>query len=171
MIIGIDPGLAGAVAVLSNDDVVIDIFDMPTIKSGTKNFINRALLHYTLKSHVDSATDATTVFIEAARPVPKSGEQASFAFGMSYDVPITIATCLGLRVEYIEPKAWKAANNLKGGKDQKKHSITRAIQLYPDQCYYFTRVKDSDRAEALLIARFGLDKTRHGLNAIAKETA
>jgi len=156
MIIGIDPGAAGAIAVLSNDaSKIIDIFDMPMLKEGSKNIVNSAFLHYTLKSYIEQSQSSNAVFIERVRPVANSGAQAGFAFGRNYQACITAATCLGLRVELVEPKAWKSEYKLKGGKEQKESSRAKAVQLYPSECHYFERKKDADRAEAVLIARYG----------------
>ena len=60
-IIGIDPGLSGAIAVLENNNV-LNIFDIPVMSEGKKNKrqLNSALLVNLLKENIIKETDLIT---------------------------------------------------------------------------------------------------------------
>ena len=69
-IIGIDPGLSGAIAVLENNKV-LNIFDMPVMSEGKKNKrqLNSALLVNLIKDSIGSSDDVSVV-VEQVNAMP-----------------------------------------------------------------------------------------------------
>ena len=82
-IIGIDPGLSGAIAILENNKV-LRIFDMPVMAEGKKNKrqINSALLVNILKDNI-SNNEEISVVIEQVNAMPGQGVTSMFNFGQT----------------------------------------------------------------------------------------
>lgn len=151
-IIGVDPGLSGAVAVLSPISGCIAIHDMPIakVKKG-KNEIMAGPLAEIIREY-----DAGEVWLESVHAMPAQGVSSSFSFGDSFGVVKGIAAGLSIPLRLVTPQAWKKHHGiLRSDKDVAR---TVASQLYPKVELH--RKKDIGRADALLIARYGLDQLR-----------
>jgi crossover junction endodeoxyribonuclease RuvC len=72
-IIGIDPGLSGAIAVLENNKV-LNIFDMPVMSEGKKNKrqLNSALLVTLIKENIKNSEEVSVV-VEQVNAMPGQG--------------------------------------------------------------------------------------------------
>ena len=83
-IIGIDPGLSGAIAILENNKV-LNIFDMPVMSEGKKNKrqLNSALLVSLLKDNIDK-DDEVAVVVEQVNAMPGQGVTSMFNFGQTF---------------------------------------------------------------------------------------
>ena len=78
-----------------------------------------------------------------------------FRFGCSYGaVKMALAAC-GVPYTIITPVKWKPAVGVLKGAD-KEASRQRALQLFPDQAANLARKKDHARADAMLLAYFGM---------------
>lgn len=155
LVLGVDPGLSGAVAVLDGDSVLY-LEDLPTVQFSNariKNRVDGASLAAMLAPYADRIRLAVVERV-GARP----GEAASgaFCFGYTSGVIHGVLGALRIPVELPMPVTWKKAMGL--GKD-KDLSRSRAIELYPSMAPLLTRKKDHDRAEAILLATYG---KRHG---------
>jgi crossover junction endodeoxyribonuclease RuvC len=146
-ILGIDPGISGALALLCGTEWTL--LDMPITGDAKHHEINGPLLCRWLRhQRPDHA------FIEFAAARPGQGVTSMFRFGCSYgalkmalgacDVPFTIVT----------PQRWKKAVGVPTGAD-KEASRLRALQLFPSQAAHLARKKDHARADAMLLAHFG----------------
>jgi hypothetical protein len=62
-----------------------------------------------------------------------------------------IAT-LGLSFELVRPAKWKKTMGLT---DEKGMARAKAVQMFPNVGHLLSRVKDHNRAEALLLAEYG----------------
>lgn len=146
--IGFDPGLTGAVAVLSGEQLV-DVDDLPVRKVGKRNRLDgRALL---ASPWITDRVD--TVVIEALHPMGINGTQANFSQGHSLGV--IEGVCAGLSpFETLSPRAWKAEfPELTGTRAEQKVAGRLLCQrLWPDFAALFARAKDDGRADAALIA-------------------
>jgi crossover junction endodeoxyribonuclease RuvC len=140
-IVGIDPGLTGAIAWISNGRAG-GVVDMPV---GDKTVDAAAL------ADILRAINPDVVVIEKTQAMPKNGSIASFSLGSSTGTAVGVATTLGHPVVRLRPGDWKKASGLTG-KD-KEASRFLARELFPYMGHVLTRKKDADRAEALLIAR------------------
>jgi crossover junction endodeoxyribonuclease RuvC len=93
-------------------------------------------------------------FIERAQAMPKQGASSGFKYGRATGaIEAVIAVC-GIPLEIIEPSLWKKLFRLRGG--DKEAARQRALELFPSAHAALARKKDHGRAEAILIALYGL---------------
>jgi crossover junction endodeoxyribonuclease RuvC len=151
-IIGIDIGLAGAIAVVDAKGILETIYDMPTLADGTKNrrTISAPLLHNILRDN-----RAEHAFVEYVGARPGEGAVGAFAFGRCRGIVEGVSGALSIPVSFITPASWKRAIGLPTG-TTKDASRSMAIARWPSHAEDFKRVKDDGRAEAALIAVAGL---------------
>ena len=152
-IIGIDPGLTGAVAVLPEGL----FFDTPTasVKKGGKKVYLVADMVAIFNAYVfDASFPDTHVYIEDVHAMPGQGVSSTFSFGRGYGLWEGIVAALGIPYTLVSPVRWKRAM-MDGMGKEKGASRVRAGQLFPRFVGQLTRVKDHGRADALLIAEYG----------------
>lgn len=153
-IIGIDPGLSGAIACCHAG--AWTIVDMPVLTLArnrkTKREIDLPRLTETLRDMAWASSDAHAV-IEQVGAMPGQGVSSVFSFGKSYGCTLGILAALQIPVTPVAPVTWKKAMGVNAGKDGCR---ARAAQLLPGSATAFARVKDDGRAEAALIALYGL---------------
>jgi crossover junction endodeoxyribonuclease RuvC len=155
-IIGIDPGLSGAVAVLTGTDS-LSVFDMPTMTVERNGKAKRqvsaselAEIIYIMKN------DDCHVYCERVGAMAGQGVTSVFSFGRSFGMIEGILAAFKLPVTYVAPATWVKAVGRGQGKDA---SRARAMEIFPNNQTDFKRVKDDGRADAALIAYWG---SRHG---------
>jgi crossover junction endodeoxyribonuclease RuvC len=142
-IVGIDPGVTGALACFYNGTLA-DLDDMPVEASRVNGWGVATLLN---------EWDPQVVYLEWTQPMPKNGSIASYSLGLNSGIVIGVVQALGISLERVRPNAWKLAMGLRG--KPKAASRGMASELFPDFADQFRRVKDDGRAEAALIARYG----------------
>jgi len=148
-IIGIDPGITGAVAVLSAEGELLAAFDMPVFKINGKSKIDA----HELGRFIARYAEDSRAIIEAVASSPQMGVASAFTFGKAAGmVEGALGACL-IPFETVTPPVWKKHFKLTKDKD---HARQRASRQWPRQDV-FTRVKDAGRAEAALIALWGLE--------------
>lgn len=154
--IGIDPGASGAVAILDASGGLVHVFEMPSveIKVGgkMKRRVSPEMLAAELRLYADQNAQA---WIEHVSAMPGQGVSSMFAFGESFGLARGVLAGLKVPTYTVPPAVWKRAMNLNGGKDA---SRAKAAQIWPEHAGEFKRVKDDGKAEACLIARWGVDK-------------
>ena len=150
LILGIDPGLSGALVILDTYAVTLTVIDMPTVeltKSGKKRReLQAALFVAILQAHeVDEAA------VERVGTRPGESPVAAFSFGRGCGVIEGALAALHIPTTFYQPREWQRALQMPagGGKDASRN---RAMQLYPTYADKFARVKDDGRADAALIA-------------------
>ena len=166
-IIGIDPGLTGAISCIKmNNGELIDISvqDMPIQNKGKEiRKRNKAgVMTSTQKKEVDPYTlsnilarnGACIVYIEQVSAMPDQGVTGVFSFGDSFGAIRGVCGALGLAMYRVMPRAWKEAVGLIGKDKDAARLLAR--QLYPIISNLLTRKKDIGRADALMIAHYGL---------------
>ena len=151
-IIGIDPGQSGALAVFLHGKVTA-LLDMPT--SARLHGKGQQVDGYTLATWMmeQTAGDDVQVVIEAVSAMPGQGTASMFRFGESVGVVLGVCGALQLPVQWVRPAQWKRKAGLIG--KPKDAARTLAIQLHPEIADKLTRKKDTGRADAVCIARFG----------------
>ena len=151
IVFGIDPGVSGAISVFE-DKKITTFFDMPTMIEGKKNKrqVNAAQLAHEIKSRVIDR-DNSAVLIEQVGAMPGQGVTSMFNFGQSFGVIKGICSALGIPIYFIRPVKWKKHFNLIN--TEKDASRTRAIEIFPYFSNQLSRKKDSNKADAILIAR------------------
>ena len=155
IIIGIDPGVSGAISVLENKKV-IDIFEMPTMIDGKKNKkqVNGSQITNIIKEEINKKKEIIVV-VEHVNAMPGQGVTSMFNFGQSFGVLKGICAALSLPIYFVRPTKWKKYFNfIKTNKDA---SRTKVIQIYPEISGKISRKKDSNKADAILIARYFSD--------------
>ena len=151
-IIGIDPGLNGAIAVLQ-DNKVREIFDVPVMPEGKKNKrqLNSAQLVKLLKDII-SDSEETVVIVENVSAMPGQGVTSMFNFGQTFGAIKGICAALTLPIFFVRPAKWKKHFDLINS--SKDASRTKAIEMYPSISDQLSKKKDVNKSDAVLIARF-----------------
>ena len=153
-IIGIDPGLSGAIAVLENNKV-INTFDMPVMSEGKKNKrqLNSAQLVKILKDSLkNDKEENVSVVVEQVNAMPGQGVTSMFNFGQSFGAIKGICAALNLPIFFVRPAKWKKHFELINS--SKDASRTKVIEMYPSLSSQLSKKKDVNKSDAILIARF-----------------
>tara|TARA_B100000029_G_scaffold374439_1_gene368756 strand:- start:395 stop:874 length:480 start_codon:yes stop_codon:yes gene_type:complete len=152
IIFGIDPGVSGAISILENKKV-IDVFDMPTMIDGKKNKkqVNGSQLANIIKEKISNNKEFIVV-VEHVNAMPGQGVTSMFNFGQSFGVIKGVCSALNLPIYFVRPTKWKKHFNLI--KTNKDASRTKVIEAYPEISNKLSRKKDSNKADAILIARY-----------------
>ncbi len=172
IIIGIDPGQCGAVAIWQSPtwahnitwSIAItpapeiggwSIHDTPTIEIGTKN---KPRTDYNVPAMAalmpDTSGGSVHVYIEAVHSMPEQGVASSFQFGKGFGIWLGILGALSIPYTLVTPQKWKG-DILAGRGKEKDASRLRALELFPHLADELKRKKDHNRADALLIAEWG----------------
>ena len=151
-IIGIDPGLSGAIAILDGLKI-FDMFDMPVMSEGkkNKNQLNSAQLVNIIKGHILS-NDDTFVIVEQVSAMPGQGVTSMFNFGQTFGAIKGICAAMNLPIFYVRPAKWKKHFELINA--SKDASRTKVIEMYPSISDRLRKKKDVNKADAILIARY-----------------
>ncbi|MEA1649203.1 hypothetical protein UAJ10_09250 [Nitrospirillum sp. BR 11164] len=148
LIIGIDPGLSGAIAILSADGG-LTVHDMPTHRL-TRTELDLSALA-TIFDNLTKAT-APVAFLERVGAMPGQGVASMFKFGTCYGALQGLLAAHFIPVTLVTPQSWKRAMGCPAGKDGAR---ARASQLLPRHAGLWPLKKHDGRAEAALIALYG----------------
>lgn len=159
MILGIDPGLDGAVAVLTDSGELVEIHDMPTLLDGAKG---RRAVNPALFASIVRSTQASRAYCELIGPRPTDGSVGAFGFGRTRGIIEGVLTAAGIPLEMIAPPVWKRASSIAPGKENKDSARSVAISRWPSRAALFARKCDCDRAEAALIGITGMKRQGGG---------
>jgi hypothetical protein len=180
MILGIDPGLDGGIALLGPQAGRVRLFDMPTMPIPGDKAVGRRIDARGLASLLTREVGTETVdlvIIESLATGGFRGEGRGNAktIGSQHRTRGQIEATLELlgltNVREVAPITWKKLYGLDGGKDAKKDSLAKARALYPDAEAGLRRVLDHNRAEALLIAHWAKRKILGDREPTAAERA
>ena len=152
IIVGIDPGLSGAIAILE-DNKVLGIFDMPVMAEGKKN--KRQLNSSQLVNIITDNTDKTkeiAVIVEQVNAMPGQGVTSMFNFGQTFGAIKGVCAALKLPIFFVRPSKWKKHFELINS--SKDSSRTKVIEMYPSLSNQLSKKKDVNKSDAILIARF-----------------
>ncbi len=165
MLLGIDPGLTGAWALLSaTDGSMVAADDLPITRWGKAAWIDPMQLTELLLPHI--GTHTVVAYVEQVHAMPKNGCIAAFSQGMTMGSVLASVQVIGASLQLVQPLAWKTAMGVRGDKSdsgpaRKQRSRERASLMYPKA--RLSRVKDHNLAEALLIARYGYQLELRGV--------
>ena len=151
-IIGIDPGLSGAIAILENKQV-ITLIDMPVMAEGKKNKrqLNSAQLVSIIKENIKN-NEEVVVVVEQVNAMPGQGDTSMFNFGQTFGAIKGVCAALDLPIFFVRPSRWKKYFELINS--SKDSSRTKAIEMYPSISSHLSKKKDVNKSDAILIARF-----------------
>ena len=154
LIIGIDPGISGSICFFDNGKV-IDVIEMPTMTDGKKNKkqVNGSQIYNEILKRVNNLEKQDIrVVIEQVSAMPGQGVTSMFNFGQSFGILKGICSAMQLPMYFVRPAKWKKYFNLI--KSEKDASRTRAIEIFPYFSSQLSKKKDSNKADAILIANF-----------------
>jgi len=154
LIIGIDPGINGALCFFENGEVR-DIVEIPSMAEGKKNKrqINGPQIYNEISRRIEGFQKKNiAVVIEQVSAMPGQGVTSMFNFGQSFGVLKGICSAMQLPVHFVRPAKWKKYFNLI--KTEKDASRTKVIEIFPYISSKLSRKKDSNKADAILIASF-----------------
>ena len=154
LIIAIDPGINGAICFFENGEVK-DVIEMPTMAEGKKNKrqVNGHQMFNELSFRIKKYDiQNINVVVEQVSAMPGQGVTSMFNFGQSFGVIKGICAALKLPIHFVRPAKWKKHFNLI--KTNKDASRTKVIESYPEISSKLHRKKDSNRADAILIALY-----------------
>lgn len=150
-ILGIDPGMEGAAAIyaIHASGSSVEFFDLPTVGDGASRRINAPALREWILAHRPGHA-----FIEGAQSMPRQGVSSAFRYGRAAGAIEAIVACCGIPITMVAPATWKKHHGLAG--PDKEKSRVLAVRLFPEAASTLARKKDHGRAEAALIASYGL---------------
>ena len=154
LIISIDPGINGAICFFEDGEVK-DVIEMPTMAEGKKNKrqVNGRQMFNELTSRIKGYnTKNINVVVEQVSAMPGQGVTSMFNFGQSFGVIKGICAAMQLPIFFVRPAKWKKHFELIN--TQKDASRTRAIEMFPKISSILSKKKDSNKADAILIASF-----------------
>ena len=153
LIIGIDPGISGSICFFK-DGKILEVIEMPVMTEGKKNKkqVNGAQIYNEFLKKINKKDDEIRVVIEHVSAMPGQGVTSMFNFGQSYGILKGICSAMQLPMFFIRPARWKKYFSLINS--QKDASRTRAIEIFPYFSTQLSKKKDSNKADAILIASF-----------------
>jgi len=92
------------------------------------------------------------VIIEQVSAMPGQGVTSMFNFGQSFGILKGICSAMQLPMYFVRPAKWKKYFGLI--KSEKDASRTKAIEMFPYFSSQLSKKKDSNKADAILIASF-----------------
>ena len=155
VVVGVDPGSGGAVAVFVNGNLT-EIFDTPSLEEKT----GRPAVNAPLLAALLAKTHADLVYCEMIGARPTDARASAFAFGRSRGVVEGICGALALPISFIAPVTWKRAAGIAAGAEAKDTARVVAISKWPALAEMFALKKHVDRAEAALIGWVGMQRGR-----------
>jgi len=153
-IIGIDPGITGSICFFE-DGKITDVVEMPNMPEGKKNKrqVNGAQVFHEISSRIKNIKkENIKVIIEQVSAMPGQGVTSMFNFGQSFGILKGICSAMQLPMYFVRPAKWKKYFNLINS--EKDASRTKAIEVFPYFSSQLSRKKDSNKADAILIASF-----------------
>ena len=154
LIIGIDPGVSGSICFFE-DGKILEVIEMPTMTDGKKNKkqVNGAQIYNEVLKRINNKLRQNIrVVIEQVSAMPGQGVTSMFNFGQSFGILKGICSAMQLPMFFVRPAKWKKYFGLINS--EKDASRTRAIEMFPYFSSNLSKKKDSNKADAILIATF-----------------
>lgn len=157
LIVGIDPGQRGAIAVLNADGECELADDLPIIRDGRLAWVDGGRLQSML---IDTARGRSArAIVERVGAMPRQGIASAFTFGVTFGSILSVLQARHISIELVTAAVWKRSLGLSS---DKRASLDKARLLYP--AVDLSLAKHEGRAEALLLAQYGL-RARASLEA------
>jgi len=154
LIIGIDPGISGSICFFENGKI-LDVIEMPTMTEGKKNKkqVNGSQIYNEIFKRINQIDKKNIkVIIEQVSAMPGQGVTSMFNFGQSFGILKGICAAMQLPMYFVRPAKWKKYFSLINS--EKDASRTKAIEIFPYFSSYLSKKKDSNKADAILIASY-----------------
>ena len=154
LIIGIDPGISGSICFFQ-DGKILQVIEMPTMIDGKKKKrqVNGSQIYNEILKRINEFEKQNVrVVIEQVSAMPGQGVTSMFNFGQSFGILKGICSAMQLPMYFVRPTKWKKHYNLINS--DKDASRTRAIEIFPYFSSHLSKKKDTNKADAILIANF-----------------
>ena len=154
LIIGIDPGITGSICFFE-DGKILDVVEMPTMTEGKKNKrqVNGSQVYNEILKRIKKVDKKDIkVIIEQVSAMPGQGVTSMFNFGQSYGILKGMCSAMQLPMYFVRPAKWKKYFSLIN--TEKDASRTKAIEIFPYFSSNLSKKKDSNKADAILIASY-----------------
>lgn len=148
IILGIDPGLSGGLAIVSPDGRLLHATRMPTLTLHGKGELDLAAIGALLTRWAP-----VHAWIEQQQAMPRQGVASSFRTGQNYGTLLGFIAGRGIAYSIARPAVWKKAMGVPADKTA---AIAIATRLLPSGSSYWARRADDGVAEAALIALYGI---------------
>jgi crossover junction endodeoxyribonuclease RuvC len=156
--LGLDPGLDGAVAVVNARGYLVDVIDFPTVEIKVGKATKRRVAAAALVTEVELYTRfECEAIVESVASRPGQGVASVFSFGQTYGLIVGVLAGLKAPTEFVTPRVWTKEMRVTEGKGGSRE---RCMQIWPDRAHIFARVKDHNRADAALLARYLWEKSK-----------
>ncbi len=165
-VLGIDPGLSGALALVSSDGD-LHVWDVPTFEVVRNRRRKREIDHAGLRDIILRASSIAVkidvAYVEKVGAFPRNREGKSqgvtsmFSFGSTYGCMLQLVASHFVPREDVTPQKWKVYFKLRKGKDASRMKASELMPSFADQ---WPLVKHHGRAEAALIATYGLHQVK-----------
>ena len=157
LIIGIDPGISGSICFFE-DGKILEVIEMPTMTEGKKNKkqVNGSQIFNEISKRINkNQNQGVRVVVEQVSAMPGQGVTSMFNFGQSFGVLKGVCAAMQLPIFFVRPAKWKKHFDLINS--QKDSSRVKAIEMFPKFSSMLSRKKDTNKADAILIANYHLN--------------
>ena len=154
LVIGIDPGISGSICFFQNG-IILEVIEMPTMIEGKKKKrqVNGSQIYNEILKRINKTDKHNIrVVIEQVSAMPGQGVTSMFNFGQSFGILKGICSAMQLPMYFVRPAKWKKYFGLINS--EKDASRTKAIEMFPYFSSQLSKKKDSNKADAILIASF-----------------
>ena len=163
LIIGIDPGLKGGIAMIQGAELK-GLYPMPLIKKNNKQVLDLEDLKSLLQNMKDEYIPI--VYLEECwahgpqnfRYARKKSPQSMFTFGKGFGELIGLLVGLNIPYKIVPPNKWKIKLKITGREKTKEDSIIKIKEFFPDvnlKSSSRSKIDHDGMAESLLIAIYG----------------
>jgi hypothetical protein len=149
--LGIDPGLSGALAILSPDGALELLADLPIVRDRSLAWVDGSELQSLILGALQGRT--AVAMVERVSSMPGQGIASAFQFGVGFGSILGVLQALHIRLEFVTAAVWKRSYGLSR---DKQASLHKARLLFPTAELHLA--KHEGRAEALLIAHYALTR-------------
>ncbi|MGN7867761.1 hypothetical protein [Paracoccus sp. 22332] len=139
-ILGIDPGRNGALAILDTDSLQVVTHDMPVDIPGLHDLIA-------------GLPEIRVCCLEQIHAGPQMARRTIGVMFEGFGVLKGALSWRSIPVQTVRPSVWKAALNIPADKTASRR---RASEFFPDCADQWVRARDDGRAEAAMLAWYGL---------------
>jgi crossover junction endodeoxyribonuclease RuvC len=153
-VLGVDTGAAtGAWAAISGTEGVIALGDLPTHKIALSTGRLRVEFDPHGFAQVVRELRPRHAMVETVHGMPRQGVASTFRLGYSAGALYGVLATLEIPVTFCTPQKWQGHHHIQRGPDD---AVKRALQLFPSLHSQLARKRDNHRADAILIASYGL---------------
>ncbi len=152
-VLGIDPGLSGAMAIVDTKlPALVIVADIPVTHTAHGKGKRANINLWAMRNWLLLGAPIDLAILEKVGAMPGQGVTSMFRFGQAAGLCQGLLAGLNIKLVLVPPRKWKTEMGVGREKDQARQIIT---DMYPTFADAFRRKKDIDRAEAALMAVYG----------------